>query len=128
MLKQPEVKKVVYYIVTLDHHAPIHVLEEPNMNVYMSKYLKNHGAKMHEKVFKFYKYYGINGVRDVVDKMKEEYDKTLPEYIVETMEDIDKEFRKKRVSKEQINDYNWVNEQLTDTLDYKVDAMLELLK
>ncbi len=128
LLKQPEVKKVVYYIVTLDHHVPIPVLEEPNMNVYMAKYLKNHGAKMHEKVFKFYKYYGINCVRDVVDKMKEEYDKTLPEYIVETMEDIDKDYRKKRVSKEQMNDYNWVNEQLSDTLDYKVDAMLELLK
>jgi hypothetical protein len=130
LLKNPEYKKVEYYIATLDYHEPIYVSEQPDLDTYLANYFKNYGNKMHTKVFNFFTYYGKdvrNGVREVYDKMKTEYENTLPEYIMETMEELDKKYRKKQITRDNLDDQAWFVEQLKDNLEYKVDALFDFL-
>jgi hypothetical protein len=124
LLKNPDIKNVNYFIVTLDHFEPIEVVEQPELNHYLSDYFKKHGNNMHAKVFKYFQYYckdKDSGVRDVLTEMEDNYGNTMPTYILDTVKEIDKNYKRKRgVTWDNLNDPSWFCEQLQDNLEYEI--------
>ncbi len=129
LLKDQKIKQVKYYIVTLDFYEPIEVDTYPELDKYLADYFNNHGNSMHSKVFNFFKFYCKDlktGVRDVYKKMTEMYDNTLPEYILKTVEELDKEYKRKKITWENLNNQEWFVDKLKENLEYEVNVIFDM--
>lgn len=107
-------KKIITCILTFDSVQPIFYdlnidKDDKHLKNAIQEYLFNTYTEYHKLVFKFYKFCSnnkpknLNSVKYTYNQLKLKYDKTLPKYIVDYYDDINKELEKYKTDREKIN-------------------------
>lgn len=138
----PSIKTVLNYLLTLDSIEPIFFNTNIDnhmgfLDIELANYIKETSTRTHDRVFQFSHFHGEKmGLGNVIKKMKEETDESgkkkkvypyLPKYIIEAVEEMDKQLVRRKISKSDIWDEKFFKAQLEDELNYKVDRMFNLV-